>query len=125
MTLPRTIHQAFDAEPGPAMRLGDLNTRVRDFGAACTPAALRRQLEDDPDGLRTVEAGDAVLRGVIESCPGPRRPIGADEVVVIRGSRGLRPTPADAVRVLARRLEAGQSSDRARWMRLLHGLGTR
>ncbi|HKK93856.1 MAG TPA: hypothetical protein VJ925_10495, partial [Longimicrobiales bacterium] len=101
MTLPRTIHQVFEAEAGPAMRLGDLNARVREFGAACTPAALRRQLQDDPDGLRTVGAGDAVLRSVTETCPARRRPIGADEVVIDGGARGIRPTPADAVRVLA------------------------
>lgn len=122
MTLPGTIQQVFEAESRPAIRLGDLNARVRAFGSACTPAALRRQLDDGLDGLRTFSAGDAVLRDVIEACPGPCRPAGADEVVVEGDTRGLRPTAADAVRVLARRLDAGQRSDRARWVRLLHGL---
>jgi|GEM_PF-4043822 len=123
MTLPRTIHRVFAAHPAPAMRLGDMNDRIRSFGSACTPAALRRQIEEDPDGLRTVQAGDTILRGVIETCPGRSRPIGADEVVVDGGTHsGLRPTAADAVRVLARRLDSGLRSDRARWIRLLHGL---
>jgi hypothetical protein len=123
MPAPPTLRAVFDAELRPAVRVSDLNDRLRRLGSASTPRTLMREVAAGADGLRTIEAADPVLRTVVEHCPQSERPIGADAVVVDRGDgRGLRPTPADAVRVLARDLGTGDRRDRARWTRLLHGL---
>ncbi len=119
---PRTLRDAFDAEPMPAVRVSDLNDRLRQLGAASTPDALVRDVMAGTGGLRRIGSAGAILREVVRYCPESARPIGADEVVVDGSSRGIRPTPADAVRVLARRLGDGNGRDRARWTRLLHGL---
>lgn len=118
----RTLKAAFDAEPGPAVPVSDLNDRIRQLGSACTPDALVREVATGRDGLRTLAPADAVLREVVGSCPPSSRPLGADRVVVEDVDRGLRPTPADAVRVLARRLDPRDRPGRARWMRMLHAL---
>jgi len=120
MTLRDTIRETFAAERRPAVRLRELNDRVRAQGAACTPDALRRELRAAPDlPLRIVDGSDPLLADLSDALPDPLRPSGLDDVVVDARPEGLRPTAADAVRVLARRLRPGGRTERARWARLL------
>lgn len=124
MSLSRTIRETFAAEASPAVPLAYLNRRLRALGSPSTPDGLRRELRAAPEaGLRTLDAPDPLLEDVAAACSDGIRPAGLDTLVMDVGERGLRPTPADAVRVLGRGLGPRDRRKRARWVRLLGELG--